>query len=229
MLFRSQSGVHIDLLFTDVVMPGPLRSPELAQRASQIIPGIAVLFTSGYTQNAVVHGGRLDPGVELLSKPYRQEDLARKVRHLLANRQQVNALAGALCEQRPAAPAEPPRGQPLRLLLVEDQEEVRETSRQLLELLGCEVEDVATAEAAQATLRNASFDVLLTDITLPGRSGLELARDAVAFHPGIKIVIASGYGSGAGAAALQGVRTWSLPKPYGLVELQALLDQLKQS
>ena len=42
-----------------------------------------MLFTSGYTRNAVVHGGRLDPGVELLSKPYRQEDLARKVRQLL--------------------------------------------------------------------------------------------------------------------------------------------------
>ena len=46
-----------------------------------------MLFTSGYTRNAVVHGGRLDPGVELLSKPYRQEDLARKVRQLLGVQQ----------------------------------------------------------------------------------------------------------------------------------------------
>lgn len=224
-----QSGVHIDLLFTDVVMPGPLRSPELAQRARQIIPGIAVLFTSGYTQNAVVHGGRLDPGVELLSKPYRQEDLARKIRHLLKNQQEVNVLAEALRERRPAAPEQPPRAEPLRVLLVEDQHEVRETSRQLLELLGCEVHDVATAEAAQAALQRARFDVLLTDITLPGRSGLELARDAGELHPGMKIVIASGYGGGAGAAALEGVRTWSLPKPYGMAELQALLEELKQS
>lgn len=223
-----QSGVHIDLLFTDVVMPGPLRSPELAQRARQMIPGIAVLFTSGYTQNAVVHGGRLDPGVELLSKPYRQEDLARKVRHLLKNQQQVNLLADALRERRPA-PAAAPRAGPLRVLLVEDQQEVRETSRQLLELLGCEVQDVATAEAAQAALERCAYDVLLTDITLPGRTGLELARDAGGLHPGMKIVIASGYGSGTGAAALQGVRTWSLPKPYGLVELEALLDELKRS
>lgn len=223
-----QSGVHIDLLFTDVVMPGPLRSPELAQRARQIIPGIAVLFTSGYTQNAVVHGGRLDPGVELLSKPYRQEDLARKIRHLLKNQQQVNLLAEAVRERRPAAPEQPAGAEPLRLLLVEDQHEVRETSRQLLELLGCEVQDVATAEAAHVALQRDRFDVLLTDITLPGRSGLELARDAGRLHPRMKIVIASGYGAGAGAAALQGVRTWSLPKPYGLAELQALLEELKQ-
>jgi CheY-like chemotaxis protein len=58
------SGVWIDLLFTDVVMPGPVRSPDLAMRAKAILPKISVLFTSGYTQNAIVHGGRLDPGVE---------------------------------------------------------------------------------------------------------------------------------------------------------------------
>ena len=82
------------------------------------------------------------------------------------------------------APAAPQRTGPLRLLLVEDQPEVRETSRQLLELLGCEVQDVASAEAAEAALQRARFDVLLTDITLPGRSGLELARAAGALDPG---------------------------------------------
>jgi CheY-like chemotaxis protein len=61
-----ESGVHIDLLFTDVVMPGPLRSPELARKTRERLPGVAVLFTSGYTENAIVHGGRLDPGLELL-------------------------------------------------------------------------------------------------------------------------------------------------------------------
>jgi PAS domain S-box-containing protein len=78
-----QSGVKIDLLFTDVVMPGPLRSPDLARKARELVPGIAVLFTSGYTRNAIVHGGRLDPGVELIAKPYAREDLARKVRQVL--------------------------------------------------------------------------------------------------------------------------------------------------
>lgn len=78
-----QSGMPVDLLFTDVVMPGAVRSPELARQARILLPNIKVLFTSGYTQNAIVHGGRLDPGVELLSKPYRREDLARKVRHVL--------------------------------------------------------------------------------------------------------------------------------------------------
>ncbi len=54
-----ESGVHIDLLFTDVVMPGALRSTEMVQRAVQTLPALKVLYTSGYTQNAIVHGGRL--------------------------------------------------------------------------------------------------------------------------------------------------------------------------
>ncbi len=76
-----ESGVPIDLLFTDVVMPGPLRSPELARKAKERLPSLAVLFTSGYTENAIVHGGRLDEGIELLSKPYSREALARKIRY----------------------------------------------------------------------------------------------------------------------------------------------------
>ena len=81
-----ESGVSIDMLFTDVVMPGTLRSPELARKARERLPNIAVLFTSGYTENAIVHGGRLDAGVELLPKPYSREALAHKIRSVLAKR-----------------------------------------------------------------------------------------------------------------------------------------------
>ena len=80
------SGRPIDLLFTDVVMPGALRSPELARRARARWPGIAVLYTSGYTQNAIVHGGRLDAGVDLLPKPYTAFALASRVRAVLNKR-----------------------------------------------------------------------------------------------------------------------------------------------
>jgi PAS domain S-box-containing protein len=79
-----EGGGAIDLLFTDVVMPGAMRSADLARRAQELIPGLPVLFTSGYTENAIVHGGRLDPGVELLAKPYTREALARRIRQLLA-------------------------------------------------------------------------------------------------------------------------------------------------
>ncbi|MCX7354774.1 MAG: PAS domain S-box protein [Alphaproteobacteria bacterium] len=76
-------GTTFDLLFTDVVMPGGLTGRDLAENAKQLKPSIKVLYTSGYTQDAIVHHGRLDAGVHLLSKPYRLRDLAGKVRAVL--------------------------------------------------------------------------------------------------------------------------------------------------
>jgi hypothetical protein len=64
-------------------MPGKLQSSELGRKAQQRLPQIAVLFTSGYTDNAIVHGDRLDEGVDLLNKPYTREELARKLRQIL--------------------------------------------------------------------------------------------------------------------------------------------------
>jgi PAS domain S-box-containing protein len=78
-----ESGVAIDVLFTDVVMPGKLQSSELGRKAQKRLPQIAVLFTSGYTDNTIVHGDRLDEGVDLLNKPYTREELARKLRQIL--------------------------------------------------------------------------------------------------------------------------------------------------
>src|SRR6202000_1074195 len=78
------SGAKIDLLFTDVVMAGPNNPRDFARRAQEMRPGLKVLFTSGYTQNAIVHNGRLDEDAYLLSKPYRKDELARKIRGVLA-------------------------------------------------------------------------------------------------------------------------------------------------
>jgi CheY-like chemotaxis protein len=75
---------HIDLLFTDVIMPGGMNGRQLAVEALQRRPGLKVLYTSGYTENAIVHHGRLDAGVQLLPKPYLSSDLARGIRTALA-------------------------------------------------------------------------------------------------------------------------------------------------
>jgi PAS domain S-box-containing protein len=75
-------GEEISLLFTDVVMPG-MTGRQLADQAAVKRPGLKVLFTTGYSRNAIVHHGRLDPGVQLLSKPYSAEELGRKLRAIL--------------------------------------------------------------------------------------------------------------------------------------------------
>jgi PAS domain S-box-containing protein len=77
-----QADRRIDLLLTDVVLPG--RSGRvLAEEASALRPGLKVLYTTGYSRNAIVHHGRLDPGIELLQKPFTFEQLAAKVRRIL--------------------------------------------------------------------------------------------------------------------------------------------------
>ncbi len=75
-------GQKLDLLFTDVIMPG-MNGRQLAEAALKRRPSLAVLFTSGYTENAIIHHGRLDPGVLLLAKPYRKSDLAVMIRKAL--------------------------------------------------------------------------------------------------------------------------------------------------
>jgi len=76
-------GEVFDLLFTNVMMPGGLNGRQLAEEARKLRPRLPVLFTSGYTENAIVHHGRLDRGV-LLQKPYRRQQLAAAVRQALS-------------------------------------------------------------------------------------------------------------------------------------------------
>ncbi|MGE0564235.1 MAG: PAS domain S-box protein [Pseudolabrys sp.] len=88
--------VPFDLLFTDMVIPGPLSGRRLAEEASRLRPGVKILFTSGYTEDAAISQGRLEPGALLLAKPYRKADLARMIRL---------AISGAPEEPERRAPA----------------------------------------------------------------------------------------------------------------------------
>jgi len=207
------SGVPIDLLFTDVVMPGELRSPELARQARLLHPGIAVLFTSGYTQNAIVHDGKLDAGVQLLSKPYARDQLARKLRQMLSTE------PARAPRTEPAAPLESV-GATRRVLFIDDDPDLLATTCALLEMLNQRVDGTANAADALALLERNHYDVLITDYELPDMNGIELARRARQGRPELKIVVATGYGHLEEARAL-GAAT--LPKPFSPADLKRIL------
>jgi CheY-like chemotaxis protein len=84
---------RFDLVFTDVVLPGGMTGAQVVARAVQLWPGIKVLFTTGYARNAIVHHGRLDPGVQLITKPFTFDDLAAKVRDVLDQEPSFSAIA----------------------------------------------------------------------------------------------------------------------------------------
>ena len=74
---------RVSLLFTDVVLPCGMGGPMLAEEVKRRRPGLSTLFMSGYSDDTIIHQGRLDEGVELLNKPFRKADLAQKVRSVL--------------------------------------------------------------------------------------------------------------------------------------------------
>ncbi|KGF82847.1 histidine kinase [Massilia sp. JS1662] len=211
-----KAGVRCDLLFTDVVMPGKLKSTEMVRQARALLPDMKVLYTSGYTQNAIIHGGRLDPGVELLSKPYRREKLASKVRQLLGAQETAP-------EPEPVAPL--PRqvaSAGLRVLLIEDDAQARELYRDILLAAGFQADEAATAQDAVAMLARDRYHAAVVDYSLPDLDGLTLARRIVERHPGVAIVFASGYGSLVAGASDVTARV--LTKPFTDLQLkQALL------
>ncbi|MEC4720943.1 response regulator [Noviherbaspirillum sp. CPCC 100848] len=211
----------IALLFTDVVMPGPLRSTELARQASLLNPGIKVLFTSGYTQDAIVHGGRLDPGVHLLSKPYGRTQLAHKLRELLSD--------GPVRTAKPAggfaSASVLDAGTGLRIALAEDNDDFRVIAMEMLNMLGHRTIGFGRGEDALAAMHNNTIDVLLADISLPGMSGIELARAALVIQPALRVVFISG-------RADFHVRDFEFPcdmlaKPFTMQQLRQTLDTLQ--
>ena len=219
-----ESGVPVDLLFTDVVMPGPLKSTELARHARERLPDIAVLFTSGYTENSIVHGGRLDPGVELLSKPYTREAMARKIRHVLNGQQHRNRVRATLSSK-----TVPPIGQRAAMpqysvLLVEDDFLIRMSTADLLAELGHDVSEASTAEEAIDMLKERPYDVIVTDLGLPGLSGGEFAREARRLLPAIGIIFATGNDRIPDDAAIEGAVL--LKKPYGSEEIALAFEKI---
>lgn len=215
-----EAGIAIDLLFTDVVMPGTLKSPELAKKARERQPDIAVLYTSGYTENSIVHGGRLDAGVELLSKPYTREALARKLRHVLANRAQ--RFQASVSPPVAASPVEEARSLSLSILLVEDDMLIRLNTAEMIAELGHSVAEAGSGSEALELLGSRAIDVLVTDLGLPDMDGLQLVTEARTRQASVGVVYATGHDRRSAAIPSDAV---VVTKPYGTEDLRVAIEQ----
>ena len=222
-----ESGALIDLLFTDVVMPGSVRSPELARRTRSRLPNVAVLFTSGYTDDSIVHGGRLDEGVELLSKPYTREALARKFRQILRDRPQPESSSPSPSPSpQPAQPAdvELTPSHIWKILYVEDDELIQLVTTEMLTTLGHDVVCAGDAAEALRVLTAGPVDVLMTDLGLPGMSGEQLALEARRRRPELKVVFATGADGPPNFGDAEAIEDGLvLRKPYNVREIDDVL------
>lgn len=160
----------IRLLFTDVGLPGGMNGRQLAEAAARLRPSLPILFTTGYARNAIVHGGRLDPGLHLITKPFTRQALAAKLREVLE--------AARL---------------PPRILVVEDDMLVRMVAVEVLAEAGFTVEEAGSADEAMARAVVHWPDAAVLDFSLPDRRADQLAQELRALRADLPLVIASGY------------------------------------
>ncbi|MET0658041.1 MAG: response regulator [Steroidobacteraceae bacterium] len=197
---------QIQLLFTDIGLPGGMNGRQLAEEASKRRPHIKMLFTTGYARDAIIHDGRLDPGVELIAKPFTQAALAAKLRSILDARRMT-----------------------ARVLLVEDEPLIQEVATAYLEEAGFAVDIAGTATEAmgQLSLLREGVDAVVVDIGLPDRTGDKLAREIRALYPDLPIVFTTGYVT---PRATQDFTADSkvvfVTKPYLAADLTGALERL---
>jgi len=199
----ARDDVRVDLLFTDVVMP-EMSGRELAERARAIRPDIKILYTSGYTRNAIVHNGRLDPGVEMIAKPFTFQLLSARVRDILD--------AG-------------PGG---RLLIVDGNAVTRRAASEALALAGFLPDEAAAASEVLGKLRASagSYAAILLDGDLDDRKGIALAEEIRAMREELPILIMSVEAARI-ARHFDGDRcTATLGKPWDMAGLVAALKTL---
>jgi PAS domain S-box-containing protein len=196
---------EVQLLFTDVVLPDGMNGQQLADEARRQRPDLKVLMTTGYARNAILHDGRIEPGVQLITKPFSYAALATKIRSVL----DMPTRSG-------------------RILLVEDELLIQMLAIDQLESLGFKVETAASATEAMSKIKlNDDLEAAIVDIGLPDRKGDVLIGEMRAIHPSMPIIIASGYGESALHKRFKDdSRIAFLAKPYATDQLKAALAAL---
>jgi len=165
-----------------------------------------VLFTTGYARDAIVHAGRLDPGVQLIAKPFTYAALSAKVRDLLDARATAS-----------------------RILVVEDEDFIQMLLSTQLEDMGFEVEMAGSATAAKnkLALLRGQVDAAIVDLGLPDAPGDSLVKELRTLYPALPIVIASGYDQATLRSKFSGQQAIEfLSKPFSAEQLEAAIRDL---
>ena len=198
---------EVQLIFTDVGLPG-MNGAQLVAAARAMRPDIKVLFTTGYARNAIVHQGRLDRGIELITKPFTRLQLASRIRDVL---------------DVPTARTHKPIA-----LVVEDEALVRMFVIDQLTDLGFEVIEAATAtEGLRAVRNHQQLDVAIVDRGLPDRDGIDVVAELRTQLPSLPVIVASGYGDLPDHQALRNdVHIRFMSKPYDVDALTTALRAL---
>ena len=200
-----QREQDIVLLFTDVGLPGGMNGRNLADAARKLRADLKVLFTTGYARNAIVHDGRVDPGVALIPKPFTYAGLAAKIDEVLDTDTRKTAL------------------------VVEDEVMIQMLAVEYLEELGYRTETAGSATEAMNKIRllNGRIDLALIDIGLPDKRGDVLIREMRALFPNLPIVIASGQSDAKLSGQLESDNALTtLRKPYTQDEMTKVVSAL---
>ena len=201
-----RGDTRFNLLFTDLGLPGQMNGKMLADRARAFYPDLKVLITTAYAGDVLIREGRLDPEVELLSKPFSSAALGARIRGLLDS-------------------GSPPTG---RVLLVEDEFLLHLLFTDMLSESGFAVEVAANFKEAAAKARSGIGDLVgaVVDLGLPDRPGDELVAELRAIYPNLPVVLATGYADEdvrKRFSAAKGVQL--LTKPFNAKELAAALGK----
>ena len=164
------SHPEIRLLFTDVGLPGA-NGRQLADEAQQLRRTLKVLFTSGYARNAIVHQGRLEPGVELLTKPFTRAQLATRIREILDSPLPARAVN--------------------LVLLVDDESHAGSVDAEAIQELGFNIARVASAAGALSAVQAREFRLALINVDWPDHDGMDLAAELKKWRPALHVIVAS--------------------------------------
>jgi PAS domain S-box-containing protein len=198
---------EIALLFTDVGLPR-LNGRQLVDQAKTLRPDLKVLFTSGYARQAIVHDGRLDQGVELLTKPFTRSQLAARIRGVL------DGPSSLPVRQRVA-------------IVIDDEVLIGMYLADVLEESGFTVIQSQSAREGLAAIESSPAAIAFVDIGLPDRNGLELVAELRARFPGLKVAVASGYSEQLSSPLLGDTHVAFLPKPFDAAAIRRTLQKLE--